>query len=122
MKEDKSKNKKMQEKEITETAGAANCTDKKCPVHGEISVRGRRFKGHVTKTHSKNATIEFDRFTYVKKYERYFKSKTRLHAHVPECLASAIKPGVYVEFGECRPLSKTIHHVIIKMIEASDKK
>jgi small subunit ribosomal protein S17 len=111
MKQDKGKDKKGNEKENVKT-GSVKCNDEKCPVHGTLPVRGRRFKGYVTKIYSKNATIEFERFTYIPKYERYAKAKTRLHAHIPECIVPSVKIGSYVEIGECRPLSKTIHHVI----------
>jgi len=113
------KDKKITEKK-TEVEDTMQCNDKKCPIHGKISVRGRRFKGNVIKIHASNVTIEFQRFTYFPKYERYAKNRTRLHAHLPKCLASQVKVGDYIEIGECRPLSKTIHHVIINT-EKSDK-
>ena len=108
------KDKKIAEKKDG-IEGTMQCNDKKCPIHGTISVRGRRFKGNVIRIHGNNATIEFQRFAYFPKYERYAKKRTRLHAHLPKCIASQIKVGDYAEIGECRPLSKTIHHVIINI-------
>jgi small subunit ribosomal protein S17 len=92
---------------------AATCTDKKCPIHGNLKTRGRSFKGYVVRINNKRAVIEFERFVYMQKYERYEKRKTRIHAHLPDCMASKIKIGDYVSVAECRPLSKMIHHVLI---------
>lgn len=106
------KRKESEKEKSADVSDTGRCNDKRCPVHGALSVRGRRFKGYVKKIHGKNATIEFERFVYVAKYERYSRTKTRLHAHIPDCLASSVKEGIYIEIGECRPLTKTIHHVI----------
>ena len=86
----------------------------------EISFRGRKFEGYIIRKFDNRITIEFERVKFVKKYERYAKNRTRLHAHLPKCLAAQVKAGDYVEISECRPLSKTIHHVIIN-IEKLDK-
>ncbi len=91
------------------------CNDKKCPFHGSLSIRGRRFQGVVTSMYSKTAIIEFERRIYYPKYERYSKAKTKLHAHVPDCIASTVKIGSLVRVGECRPLSKTVHHIILQV-------
>lgn len=112
MKEDKGKDQKTNEKMRTDLDNG-KCNDKKCHIHGNVSVRGRKFKGHVVKIYEKKVTIEFERFIYIPKYERYAKTKTRLHAHLPDCLASQIKLGDAIEIGECRPLSKMIHHVVL---------
>ncbi len=93
------------------------CNDKKCPFHGSLSIRGRNFQGIVAKMHSKTATIEFERTVYYPKYERYAKAKTKLHAHVPDCIASKVKAGSLVEIGGCRPLSKTVHYVILHVVK-----
>lgn len=114
MKETKSDDMKAK-KMAGDIGNSANCKDKRCPIHGTLSVRGRRFKGHITKIYGKNVTIEFERFLYFPKYERYAKAKTRLHAHLPDCLVSLVKSGDYIEVGECRPLSKTINHVVINV-------
>lgn len=118
MKKDKIKSKKNEEN----GAASAICNDKRCPLHGQLSVRGRKFKGQITSIYLKNAAVEFERFVYVPKYERYAKTRTKLHAHVPDCMAEAAKEGTIVEIGECRPLSKTIHYVITRIIEGEKKK
>lgn len=101
------KNKKTEEIE---------CNDKKCPLHGSLSVRGRIFQGKVVKIKEKNLKIELERTVYISKYERYLKKKTSLHAYLPACMKNSISIGDIVEIGECRPLSKTIHHVLVKVV------
>ncbi|MGV8152094.1 MAG: 30S ribosomal protein S17 [Candidatus Nanoarchaeia archaeon] len=93
-----------------------SCTDRFCPFHGELSARGRTFKGKVIRKFPKRVTIEFERTVYVEKYERYSKRKTKLHARLPACLESSINIGDYIEIRECRPLSKIINFVAIKNI------
>lgn len=93
------------------------CKDLKCPFHGNLSVRGRHFKGTVKKITGRRAIIEFERPVYYKKYERYAGAKSRLHAYIPECMKEKVTVGSSVEIGECRPLSKMMHFVIIKAEE-----
>ena len=104
---------------MPEKGKGAECKDKKCPFHGFVKTRGRTFKGHVVKLADKRAVIEFGRINYVYKYERYEKRKTRIHAHLPDCMASQIKVGDYVSVSECRPLSKIIHHVLTSKISGN---
>ena len=56
------------------------------------------------------------------KYERYLKTKSKMHARLPDCLANSINVGDYVEIGECRPLSKIIHFVVTRKIHDKDMK
>jgi small subunit ribosomal protein S17 len=93
-----------------------SCTDKFCPVHGYTSTRGRSFKGTVIKKFPKRVVIEFERTIYVKKYERYSKRKTKLHARLPDCMFQEIGLGDYIEIKECRPISKIIHFIVIQKI------
>jgi len=90
------------------------CNDFACPKHGQISLRGRNFKGKVIKKFPKRIVIEFERTIYIKKYERYSKRKTKLHARLPECMAKDIEIGDYVEIRECRPISKIVHFVLVR--------
>jgi len=93
-----------------------DCNDKKCPIHGNIKLRGRTFTGTIIKkdTH-RSATIEFPRFYYIKKYERYEKRRTKLHVHNPSCINA--KKDDKVIINECRPLSKTKNFVITKIVK-----
>ena len=91
------------------------CSDTKCPFHGNLSVRGRQFTGIVVSTNMrKTAVIEFGRLQFLKKYERYEKRRTKLKVHNPECIS--VKDGDIVQIMECRPLSKTKNFVIIKKL------
>jgi len=97
------------------------CNDKNCNIHGSLKVRGRIFEGKVISKFQKRIAIEFERMVYVKKYERYKKSKTKIHARLPDCIKDQIEIGDYVKIGECRPLSKTIHFVVISKINKGEK-
>jgi small subunit ribosomal protein S17 len=97
-------------------ANEINCNDKFCPLHGHTSLRGRTFKGKVIRKFPKRVCIEFERTIYIKKYERYSKRKTKLHARLPECMAHDIDIGDYIEIMECRPISKIIHFIVVKKI------
>ena len=89
------------------------CNDVKCPFHGNLSVRGRKFTGIVVSTKMrKTAVIEFNRLHFLKKYERYEKRRTKLKIHNPECINA--KDGDIVRVMECRPLSKTKNFVVIE--------
>src|SRR3990167_6366912 len=89
------------------------CSDAKCPFHGSLSVRGRKFTGVVVSARMrKTAVMEFERHHFLKKYERYEKRRTKLKVHNPECVNA--KEGDLVSIMECRPLSKTKNFVIIK--------
>lgn len=98
------------------------CHDIDCPTHGELSVRGRSFNGKVTKKFHKRIVIEFERTAYIRKYERYVKLKTKLHARLPVCIDKDINIGDLIMIQECRPLSKLIHFVVIKKIKGSEEK
>jgi len=84
-----------------------------------VRARGRTFEGTVTKKFPTRVVIEFEKTFYVPKYERYYKKKTRLHAHLPENLFKDIHIGDYIKIRECRPLSKIIHFVVIKKISSA---
>lgn len=116
--EKKTKQRKVKEK----IAGALeDCKDRNCNIHGNLKARGKVFEGKVIKKFSKRIVIEFERSTYVSKYERYMKSRTRIHARLPLCREKEVNIGDYVQIQECRPLSKIIHFVFIKKIRDADK-
>lgn len=82
-----------------------------------VATRGRVFEGTVTKKFDKRVVVEFERTVYLKKYERFYKKSTRLHARLPEGMD--INVGDYIQIRECRPLSKIIHFVVIQKIRAA---
>ena len=100
----------------------AICNDKSCPIHGNLKVRGRVFEGTVTRKFHKRITIEFERMIYIRKYERYAKSKTKIHARLPICIEKDINIGDLVRIQECRPLSKIIHFVVLGKVNGSGEK
>lgn len=101
----------------TELLGAKapekECTDKKCPFHGEITVKEEIFTGKVVKKDlNRSATIEWEKSSYVPKYERYEVRRKKLRVHNPACLDAQV--GDIVVAAKTRPLSKTKHHIIIQ--------
>jgi len=83
-------------------------------------MRGRTFEGTVIKKHHKRITIAFERNAYVRKYERYIKYTSKIHARLPVCMEKEINVGDYVQIKECRPLSKIIHFVVVKKIREAE--
>ena len=111
MTDKKQKSKQKQENELAKT----EVSDKKiCP-------RGRTFEGIVKKKFYKRVVIEFERMIYIKKYERYAKSRTRIHARLPESMEKEISIGDLIKVQECRPLSKMIHFIAIKKIKSKEE-
>lgn len=87
----------------------------------KINPRGKIFEGIVTTKLPKRVAIEFERMIYVRKYERYAKSKTKIHARLPKEMENEISVGDLIRVQECRPLSKIIHFVVVgKIKDASE--
>ncbi len=101
---------KMAAKVKQETKMESKVNEKK------INPRGRIFEGTVTKKFPKRVVIEFERTVYVRKYERYAKSKTKIHARLPDSMTNEINVGDYIKVQECRPLSKIIHFIVLGKI------
>lgn len=98
-----------------QTKEQTTCTDQHCPQHNSLKTHGRTFTGTVIESKAqKTATVEWQRRSYLHKYERYAKLRTRIKAHNPECLNA--KKGDIVNVIECRPLSKTKHFVITEKV------
>lgn len=116
--ENKNKSKKV-EKEKTFTS---SCCDVDCPIHGKLKTRGKIFLGKVVRKFEKRITIEFERMTYIRKYERYAKFKTKIHARLPKCMEEIINLGDFIKIQECRPLSKIIHFVVLEKVKSGENK
>lgn len=101
---------------VTET-----CNDRNCPFHGNLKSRGRIFKGKVIKKFHKRVVIELERMVYIRKYERYSRSRTRLHARLPECIEDSVNIGDYIKIQECRPLSKIVHFVVSEKLREAEE-
>lgn len=92
-----------------------SCSDKYCPFHGSLFIRGKLLKGKTNSIKAKNmVVVQREYLHYINKYMKYEKRKRNVSAHLPECLD--IKEGDSVLIAECRPLSKTISFVVIEKI------
>jgi small subunit ribosomal protein S17 len=120
---EKKKKKIKEEKEKTDIVGDSGFFyDKDCPFHGNLKIHGRIFEGKVKRKFLRRVVIEFERMIYVRKYERYKKSRTKIHARLPKCMEKEINVGDLVQVQECRPLSKIIHFVVIRRIKSGGEK
>lgn len=54
-----------------------------------------------------------------KKYGKYLKRRTNLHAHDEK---NEAKEGDVVEIAECRPLSRTKHHRLLRIVEKAPER
>ena len=115
----KSKDVKVK-KVVAETGNKIKCDDKKCNIHGNLKTHGKIFEGKVIRKFSKRITIEFERMIYIRKYERYTKAKTKIHARLPDCISEKINIGDSVRVQACRPLSKIIHFIFIEKVNGED--
>lgn len=92
------------------------CDDKNCPFHGNVTVRGTTFVGKVISDRMhKTVTIQWERTRFVKKYERYESTRSKIKAHVPDCMK--IKKDDVVKIAETRPISKSVNFVVIEKVE-----
>ena len=107
---------------LAEAVKKPDCNDKKCHIHGNLKTRGRIFEGIVIRKFLKRITIELERMVYVRKYERYTKSKIKIHARLPDCMNEKINIGDLVKIRECRPLSKIIHFTVIEKLNGENEK
>lgn len=100
---------------IDVTPPETKCEDKKCPFHGNLSVRGQVIEGTVSGTGMiQSAVVVRERRIKLPKYERYVKRMSRFHAHVPKCIS--VSKGDRVKIAECRKLSKTISYVVVERL------
>lgn len=115
---EKEKPKREVAKKVKDSLKTKKCGDQFCPIHGikKLKLRGRVFRGEVVKKLHGRVSIQFERTIYIRKYERYEKGKTKLHARLPECLEDGVNVGDLVEIAETRPLSKMIHFVVTKLV------
>ncbi len=104
----------------SELRGRTECKDRDCHIHGNLKTRGKIFEGIVIKKFPKRIAIEFERMIYVRKYERYAKSRTKIHARLPICMEKEINIGDLIKVQECRPLSKIIHFAVLGKVIKED--
>ena len=93
------------------------CNDSKCAIHGQVKVRGDILTGIVKSTKTpKTVVVERENIVFVKKYERYKKTRSRISAHCPPCIPA--KENDLVKIGETRKLSKTKAFVVLEILGA----
>ena len=91
----------------------ATCADPRCTTHGCLKTRGAVLEGKVVSTRAKKmVVVEIPYVRKIKKYERSEKRRSKIHAHLPDCIS--VKEGDLVQIEECRRLSRTKSFVVTK--------
>jgi len=91
------------------------CDDENCPFHGKLPVRGQILVGEVIKDRApKTVVVKREYLKKIRKYERYERRTSKIHAHNPPCINA--KVGDIVKIAECRPISKTKSFVVVEKI------
>jgi len=62
----------------------------------------------------RTVVVEREYLYYDKKYKRYERRRSKIHAHNPPCINA--KEGDVVIIGETRPLAKTVHFVVLGVV------
>jgi small subunit ribosomal protein S17 len=87
--------------------------DKLNPFNGTLKVRGTIIVGTVVSNRMQSTVIvQKERNHYVAKFERYEKRTSKYPAHLPSNID--VEVGDEVTIMECRPLSKTVHYVVVE--------
>ena len=90
------------------------CNDILCPFHGSLPIRGRLLNGVIVSNKAKKMVVIEREYSYIiRKYKRYERRKSKIHAYLPECMDADIGDNVTV--AECRPLNKTTSFVVIEV-------
>ena len=93
------------------------CEDTNCPFHGELPIRGRVLEGVVVSAKmDKTVVVERDYLSYISKFMRYERRRSRIPSHNPPCIAA--REGDRVIIAETRPISKTVSFVVVEKVEA----
>jgi small subunit ribosomal protein S17 len=93
------------------------CDDVNCPFHGELPVRGRVLEGTVVSAKmDKTVIVGRDYLSYISKFKRYERKRSRIPSHKPPCID--VKEGDRVTIVESRPISKTVGFVVVEKVEA----
>lgn len=99
---------------IPVTVPKKECTDKHCPFHGNIGVRGKLFEGKVVSAKAKNTIVlQKESPIYFSKFKRYARGKSTIHAYKPSCID--VEEGDLVLTAECRPISKSVSFVVVEV-------
>jgi small subunit ribosomal protein S17 len=60
---------------------------------------------------TRTVTVLIEYLHYDKKYKRYERRRSKIHAHLPPCIE--VKEGDFVRIVETRRLAKTVSHVVL---------
>jgi len=92
------------------------CSDRNCPFHGDLPIRGRVLDGVVVSAKmDKTVVVKRDYLHHVSKFMRYERRHSRIPSHNPPCIDT--KEGDRVTIVECRPISKTVSFVVVEKLE-----
>ncbi|MDQ7033236.1 MAG: 30S ribosomal protein S17 [Desulfonauticus sp.] len=92
------------------------CTDRNCPFHGDLPIRGRVLDGVVVSAKmDKTVIVKREYLYYVPKFMRYERRQSHIPSHNPPCINA--KEGQRVRIAECRPISKTVSFVVVEKLE-----
>ncbi len=93
------------------------CEDTSCPFHGGLPVRGRVLQGIVVSAKmDRTVVVERDYLSYISKFMRHERRRSRIPSHNPPCVDA--KEGDRVTIAESRPISKTVSFVVVEKLEA----
>jgi len=99
---------------VTVVPPKRTCEDELCPFHGHLSIRGKILTGvAVSSKANKMIVVSREYPRPVRKYKRYERSSSKVHAFLPQCIDA--KEGDEVKISECRQISKTISFVVIEV-------
>ncbi len=86
-----------------------------------ISTRGAVLEGVVVSDKmQKTVTVRIEYIVKVPKYERMKRRHSKIKARNPPEIGA--KVGDVVKIAECRPLSKTVHFIVIEKKQPAEKK
>ncbi len=95
------------------------CSDPKCPIHGSLKTHGNVIEGVVISDKGrKSVIVKRDYTIYLKKYERYLRRRSKIHAYNPDCIGARMGDTVRVE--GTRKLSKMKAFVVTSVLKKAE--
>lgn len=102
---------------VTVSQPKRNCDDELCPFHGKLSIRGKILTGTTVSVKAHKMIVVAREYPRpVRKYKRYERSSSKVHAFLPSCLD--VIEGDEVRIAECKPISKTISFVTVEVLDS----
>jgi small subunit ribosomal protein S17 len=112
----KEKSKQTKKKELEGAKNLAGAMTSEEIRDMNIKTHGKIFEGIVIAKFPRRVAISFERIVPVRKYERYMKMQSKVHARLTNSMESQVNIGDLVKIKECRPLSKIIHFVVTEVV------